>query len=165
MPANSFQAVNKPNQSTSSVRDDMLDKVGNFSGLDWCNELESIFGCTDAKMSTQSYNAATEKLKSTATSLDDLDAMQEVVKAAKDKLFIRNDGKVASEDEAKVGASSTPQSDEGCIVASGNDTTCKSTKSDTTTKNFDGALSDGGGKYILLFEFCAYDMSPLLCVT
>ena len=153
-----FKAIDKSKQSTSSVRDDMLEKVSDFSALDSLNELESIL-CTDVKMSFQSFNAGAEELKSTATDLDDLDVMQGVVKDTDAKLFICDDGKVASEDEtldvvgaSKVGAPSNDTTMDVNDITNGNDTTSKSTTSNTTTKIVDD--SDGaGGKYILLFEF------------
>lgn len=152
-----FKAVDKSKQSTSSVRDDMLDKVSGFSALGLFNELESILGTPDVKMSRQSYNAAAEELKSTATSLDNLGVMQEVVKDANDKLFICNDGKVTSEDEtldvgaSKVGASKVGASSDASMdfITNGNDTKSESTKPSTITKVVDGAVSVGG-EYIVI---------------
>ena len=152
-----FKEVDKSKQSKSSVRDDMLEKVSDTFVLELCDELKSIFG-TEPKMSRKSYNAGAEELKSTATDLDDLDDMQKVVKDADAKLFTCNDGKVASEDEtldvvgaSKDGAPSNDTTMDVNDITNGNDTTSKSTTSDTTTKIVDD--SDGGGKYILLFEF------------
>ena len=136
----------------------MLEKVSDFSALGLFDELESILG-TDVKMSRQSYNAGAEELKSTATDLDDLDVMQKVVKDADAKLFICNDGKVASEDEtlddvgaSKVGASSTTSSKTTSGDKPADDMDVDTNGSNINTiKSIDDLSSNGGGKYILLF--------------
>ena len=100
--------------------------------------------------------AAEEVLASNSNDLCVYELQSDAIASVDDKLNsiagLNNDG----DNDGASSKNDKPQDDTPMDVediTNGNDTTSKSTKSNTTTKIVDGAVSEGGGKYILLFEF------------